>query len=293
MRQFNFIRFFCFFVFLIVLFVFATICCFLSPKLQYVGRNIEVDICKNKKNEVNKKTEDLERKIFKNISFNQIKGNLKNILVVNKKFTISDIKYVTFLGKFTDYEKIENYGVNEICILGRSNVGKSTFLKSFIKYLINKNENKNIRVSKNSGCTRSINLYSFEDKKKKKLFIFTDMPGIGYAVGIGQKKMQYLKKQLDDYIYLRNQICLFFILIDISVDIQKNDVSLVNAIRETNIPFRIICTKSDKYPKDVNVRLKAMQQFYKLEHTPIPISKLSTYNYINIFKEVQYHCGSV
>ncbi|CRH02523.1 GTPase, putative [Plasmodium relictum] len=237
------------------------------------------------------KKEDLEYKLFKNISFNKIKTNLKNLLVVNKKFNLSDIKNVSFLGKFHNYEKIENYGVNEICILGRSNVGKSTFLRNFIKYLINFNENKYIKVSKNSGCTRSINLYSFENMKKKKLFILTDMPGLGYAVGIGKRKMELLKKNLDDYIFLRNQICLFLILIDMSVDVQKIDISLINTIKKTNIPFRVICTKSDKYNLDINDRLNAIKIFYKLDKLPINISKFSNNNYINIFKEIQYHCN--
>ncbi|GAW83476.1 GTPase [Plasmodium gonderi] len=238
-----------------------------------------------------KKKEDLEYKPFKNISFNKLKTNLKNFLVINKKFNISDVKNVSFLGKFHIFEKIENYGVNEICIVGRSNVGKSTFLRNFIKYLINVKEHINIKVSKNSGCTRSINLYSFENAKKKKLFILTDMPGFGYAVGIGKKKMEFLKKNIEDYIFLRNQLCLFFILIDMSVDIQKIDISIVNAIKKTNIPFRIICTKSDKFSSNVEDRLQAIKNFYELETIPIHISKFSNHNYINIFKEIQHHCN--
>ncbi|ETW61917.1 hypothetical protein PFMC_02019 [Plasmodium falciparum CAMP/Malaysia] len=183
----------------------------------------------NNNNDNNK--EDLEYKLYKNISFNKIKTNLKNLLVVNKNINISDIKYFSCIGKFHDYEKIENFGVNEICILGRSNVGKSTFLRNFIRYLLKINENKDIKVSKNSGCTRSINLYSFENEKRKRLFIITDMPGLGYAEGIGKKKMDYLRKNLDDYIFLRNQICLFFILIDMSVDVQRIDLSLVDMIK--------------------------------------------------------------
>uniref|UniRef100_A0A8C9GF18 EngB-type G domain-containing protein n=1 Tax=Piliocolobus tephrosceles TaxID=591936 RepID=A0A8C9GF18_9PRIM len=237
------------------------------------------------------KTEHIEYKPFKNISFNKLKTNLKNFLVINKKINISDIKHVSFLGKFHKYEDIGNYGVNEICIVGRSNVGKSTFLRTFIKYLLNVNEHKNIKVSKNSGCTRSINLYSFENAKNKKLFILTDMPGIGYAAGIGKKKMELLKKNLDDYIYLRNQICLFFILIDMSLDIQKNDIFLVDAIRQTNIPFKIICTKTDKFNGNVDERLKAIKTFYKLDTTPINISKFSNQNYINVFNEIKYHCA--
>ncbi|KJP85476.1 ribosome biogenesis GTP-binding protein YsxC [Plasmodium fragile] len=248
---------------------------------------ITVDIIrhgKNKKIKVKKKIynikkkEDLEYKPFKNISFNKLKTNLKNFLVINKKFNISDVKHVSFLGKFHNYEKIENYGVNEICILGRSNVGKSTFLRNFIKYLINVNEHANVKVSKNSGCTRSINLYSFENGKKKKLFILTDMPGFGYAAGIGKKKMEFLRKNLEDYIFLRNQICLFFVLIDMSVDIQKIDVSIVDAIKQTNIPFRVICTKSDKFSANAEERLQAIKNFYELEKIPIHISKFSTHN---------------
>ncbi|CAI7723437.1 GTPase, putative [Plasmodium vivax] len=238
-----------------------------------------------------KKKEDLEYKPFKNISFNKLKTNLKNFLVINKKFNISDVKQVSFLGKFHNYEKIENYGVNEICILGRSNVGKSTFLRNFIKYLINVNEHATVKVSKNSGCTRSINLYAFENGKKKKLFILTDMPGFGYAAGIGKKKMEFLMKNLEDYIFLRNQICLFFVLIDMSVDIQKVDVSIVDAIRKTNVPFRVICTKSDKFSASAEERLQAIKNFYQLEKIPIHISKFSTHNYINIFKEIQHHCN--
>ncbi|EDL47468.1 hypothetical protein PVIIG_00704 [Plasmodium vivax India VII] len=225
-----------------------------------------------------KKKEDLEYKPFKNISFNKLKTNLKNFLVINKKFNISDVKQVSFLGKFHNYEKIENYGVNEICILGRSNVGKSTFLRNFIKYLINVNEHATVKVSKNSGCTRSINLYAFENGKKKKLFILTDMPGFGYAAGIGKKKMEFLMKNLEDYIFLRNQICLFFVLIDMSVDIQKVDVSIVDAIRKTNVPFRVICTKSDKFSASAEERLQAIKNFYQLEKIPIHISKFSTHN---------------
>ncbi|SBS98173.1 trypsin-like serine protease, putative [Plasmodium ovale curtisi] len=224
------------------------------------------------------KNDNLEYKLFKNISFNKIKTNLKNFLVVNKKINISDVKHVSFLGKFHNYTQIENYGVNEICILGRSNVGKSTFLRKFIKYMINVNEHANIKVSKNSGCTRSINMYSFENAKKKRLFILTDMPGLGYAAGIGKKKMEHLRKNLDDYIYLRNQICLFFVLIDMSVDIQKIDVQLVDAIRRTNVPFRVICTKSDKFSANTNDRLNAIRNFYALDKIPIHISKFSNHN---------------
>ncbi|SPJ09852.1 GTPase, putative [Plasmodium sp. DRC-Itaito] len=251
--------------------------------------NHKPPLYKNNNNDNNK--EDLECKLYKNISFNKIKTNLKNLLVVNKNINISDIKHFSCIGKFHDYEKIENFGVNEICILGRSNVGKSTFVRNFIRYLLKINENKDIKVSKNSGCTRSINLYSFENEKRKRLFIITDMPGLGYAKGIGKKKMDYLRKNLDDYIFLRNQICLFLILIDMSVDVQRIDLSLVDMIKRTNVPFRVICTKSDKYDSNIEGRLNAIQNFYKLDKMPIPISKFSKTNYINIFKEIQYHCN--
>ncbi|EAA15656.1 probable GTP-binding protein engb-related, partial [Plasmodium yoelii yoelii] len=174
----------------------------------------------------------------RDVSYTHIRGQTLTInALTHILFLMPTIYYLILIDtfyeicKYYNYEKIDNYGVNEICILGRSNVGKSTFLRNFIKYLINVNDNTNIKVSKRSGCTRSINLYSFENAKKKKLFILTDMPGLGYAEGIGEKKMEYLKKNLDDYVYLRNQICLFFILIDMSVDIQKIDISLVDSIR--------------------------------------------------------------
>jgi len=66
-----------------------------------------------------------------------------------------------------------------ICIVGRSNVGKSSFINAIFG-------NKTARVSKTPGRTREINIFRFEiydEKSKQKLnnFFLIDLPGYGYA----------------------------------------------------------------------------------------------------------------
>ena len=60
----------------------------------------------------------------------------------------------------------------EVVLLGRSNVGKSSFLNAFTKQKIAK-------TSQTPGKTRLINFFEIEDKEKK--YILIDLPGFGYA----------------------------------------------------------------------------------------------------------------
>ena len=65
----------------------------------------------------------------------------------------------------------------EIVLVGRSNVGKSSFINSMV------NRNNLARTSGKPGKTRTINFYNINDS-----FRFVDLPGYGYAKVSKKKK---------------------------------------------------------------------------------------------------------
>ena len=61
-------------------------------------------------------------------------------------------------------------GLAEIAFAGRSNVGKSSFINSFV------NRKKLARTSGTPGKTRTLNFYNINNE-----FRLVDLPGYGYA----------------------------------------------------------------------------------------------------------------
>ena len=61
-------------------------------------------------------------------------------------------------------------GLPEIVLVGKSNVGKSSFINTMI------NRKKLARTSSEPGKTRQLNFYNIDD-----LFYFVDLPGFGYS----------------------------------------------------------------------------------------------------------------
>ena len=64
-------------------------------------------------------------------------------------------------------------GFPEFALLGRSNVGKSTFINTLV------NNSKLAKTSNTPGKTRLINLFSISTDKGE--FTIADLPGYGYA----------------------------------------------------------------------------------------------------------------
>jgi len=86
-------------------------------------------------------------------------------------------------------EKIEkkNEAVSfEVIFVGRSNVGKSTLLKSLT--------GRNVRIGKRPGVTLKPTHLYFDD------FLITDMPGFGFMSGVTQEKAEDVKNTIVQYI---------------------------------------------------------------------------------------------
>ena len=121
----------------------------------------------------------------------------------------------------------------EFPLLGRSNVGKSSFINGLA------NNKKLAKTSNNPGKTRLINFFNFSDK-----FIIADLPGYGYAKVSAAIQNQW-QKNLEEYLLKREQIKFLVQLIDGRHDIQKNDYKMREWVESYNLPIITIITKTD------------------------------------------------
>ncbi len=122
----------------------------------------------------------------------------------------------------------------EFCLLGRSNVGKS----SFINALLNR---KNVAyTSQNPGKTQTLNFYLVNDA-----LYLVDVPGYGYARRSKEKRKAF-GRMIERYLAARDELRHVFLLIDSRHDPTKDDLLMVEFLQYLNVPFTIVATKADK-----------------------------------------------
>ena len=130
-----------------------------------------------------------------------------------------------------------NYTLPEFPLLGRSNVGKSSFINGLA------NNKKLAKTSNTPGKTRLINFFQFSND-----FMIADLPGYGYAK-VSKDAQNRWQKYLEEYLLKREQITSLVQLIDARHDIQKNDFQMREWVSAYNLPIFTVVTKMDYVPK--------------------------------------------
>lgn len=147
---------------------------------------------------------------------------------MNAKFVISAEK----LSQCPDFK------LPEFPLLGRSNVGKSSFINGLA------NNKKLARTSNTPGKTRLINFFDFSDK-----FMIADLPGYGYAK-VSVEAQNKWQKYLEEYLLKREQITSLVQLIDARHEIQKNDFQMREWVLTYDLPIITVVTKIDCISKN-------------------------------------------
>lgn len=175
------------------------------------------------------------------------------MIVKNPQFEISAVKP-------SQYPKND---LPEIVLVGKSNVGKSSFINTMI------NRKKLARTSSEPGKTRLINFYNIDEK-----FYFVDLPGYGYSKMSKQQQVE-VGKFIEQYLTKSEKIKLIIFLIDIRHDPTENDKLMYNYIIKQNLPCIIIANKADKIAiTKVDSRVNELQKILNpLQDLPfIPFS---------------------
>jgi len=130
----------------------------------------------------------------------------------------------------------------EFLLVGRSNVGKS----SFINCLINR---KNFaRTSSKPGKTQTLNFYLIN-----KLFYLIDVPGYGYAK-VDKSTSKKMGLMIEEYIKNRLSLKHVFLLVDYRHKPSEDDVLMYNFLKFFSLKITIIATKYDKVSKNSRIK---------------------------------------
>lgn len=126
----------------------------------------------------------------------------------------------------------------EFLLVGRSNVGKSSFINSII-------ERRNIaRVSSKPGKTQTLNFYNINND-----FYLVDVPGYGYA-SVSKEIQAKFGKMIEEYIENRDNLKRVFMLVDFRIKPTQDDLLMYNFLKYYNLPVTIVSTKVDKVSRN-------------------------------------------
>ena len=162
------------------------------------------------------------------------------MVIKNPKFEISAVSP----------KQYPNNNLPEIVLVGKSNVGKSSFINTMI------NRKNLARTSSEPGKTRQINFYNIDNN-----FYFVDLPGYGYSKMSKQEQVK-VGSFIEQYLKIRKKISLIVFLIDIRHDPTENDKLMYDYIvnKSGNHPCIILANKADKLaPTKVDARVIELQ----------------------------------
>lgn len=130
----------------------------------------------------------------------------------------------------------------EFLLVGRSNVGKSSFINTLI-------ERKNFaRTSSKPGKTQTLNFYLVNDA-----FYLVDVPGYGYA-SVSKDTQKKFGLMIEEYLKSRENLKHVFMLIDYRHKPTEDDVLMYEFLKYYNLDITIVATKYDKVSKNGRIK---------------------------------------
>ena len=156
------------------------------------------------------------------------------------------ITSVNFLKSVAKVKNCPEETLPEVAVIGRSNVGKS----SLINMLLGQNIAK---ASDKPWKTQLINYFLVN-----KNWYFVDLPWYWYAKSSLASRRNWIDES-HDYFLERKPFIL--VLVDGSIVPQKIDLEFMESLKEEELPFSIVVTKTDKAnQKTVSQNMKLLKQ---------------------------------
>ena len=145
-----------------------------------------------------------------------------------------EIKRAEFVTSMARYGDFPGRGLDQIAVVGKSNVGKSSLINRLC------NRRGLARTSATPGKTRLINAFLINEA-----FHLIDLPGYGYAKVDKQEKASW-GRMMREYFEQAEEIRHVLTLVDIRHDPTADDIQMNQYLRQMGIPFTVVATKADK-----------------------------------------------
>ena len=126
----------------------------------------------------------------------------------------------------------------EICLAGRSNVGKSSFINTIT------NHSKLAKVSGTPGKTRTLNFFNINDELR-----LVDVPGYGYAK-VNDKIKESFGDMLDTYLRERDVLKGLVLIVDYRHKPTHDDKMMYDYAKHYHIPVIVVATKEEKLKRN-------------------------------------------
>ncbi|SVA83761.1 uncharacterized protein METZ01_LOCUS136615 [marine metagenome] len=139
-----------------------------------------------------------------------------------------------FLTGAVSYKQYPDSAYPELAFAGRSNVGKSSLINSLL------NRKKLVKTSQTPGKTQEINFFKINND-----FIFTDLPGYGFAK-VPQPVRKRWGKMIEDYLLKRETLLAVIFIIDLRRRPSQLDLSLQRWLEAHGVEYLLVGTKVDK-----------------------------------------------
>ena len=154
--------------------------------------------------------------------------------------------------------------LNEFLLLGRSNVGKSSFINTLI-------ERKNFaRTSAKPGKTQTLNFYLVNNN-----FYLVDVPGYGFA-SVSKETQKKFGIMIEDYLKTRKNLKHVFLLVDYRHKPTEDDILMYNFLKYYSLNITVVATKYDKVSKNGRIKQdKIIKDTLGLENDFIPWSTIT------------------
>ena len=149
-----------------------------------------------------------------------------------------------FIKSSSSQENWLEHNFQEVCFIGRSNVGKSSLINAL------SNNNKLAKTSKTPGRTQLINYF---DTSKGVMVV--DLPGYGFAkMSKSQKEKMHI--MLDEYFSNSIKLSHVFLLFDTRHGMLEEDVFFFNYLSQKNFKIILIGTKIDRTTQSERHKMK-------------------------------------
>ena len=153
----------------------------------------------------------------------------------------------------TKKEHYPKLNLPEFVFMGRSNVGKSSFINAICK------RKKLAYTSSKPGKTITLNFYNINDS-----FMLVDVPGYGYAQKTVQDRLKF-GEMIEEYLNTAENLKSCFLIVDLRHDPTNDDKLMYEYLKHFEKKVVVIATKADKLSKNQMAHnLKRVKEVLKL-----------------------------